>query len=608
MAASLSSNGALFWWRAFALGLPVLVAALTSYLWLSALATDGLSFLDWLRTALLFLGVLWLGWGASVALIGVAVSGAGRRAHPETDHSQVLTLPRHDRCALVIPVYNEDADAVYARLDVMRQQLAKLAVSSRIDFHVLSDSTRDDVAEKERRLAEHLLAETPDGPAIYYRRRAQNTAGKAGNVAEFLERSGGAYETMIVLDADSLMSGDTIKHMIEVMDREPQLGLLQTLPIIHGAPSVLGVVLQFSSAAYSRVFARGLAKLQGATGPFWGHNAIIRTRAFAECCGLPSLEGPAPFGGHILSHDTVEAALLARGGWEVRLEPELEGSYEEAPANLLGYAARDRRWCQGNIQHLRLVAAKGLSPWSRLSFLLGAYAYLAAPLWLGFIALSAFDLLRAEVGVMEAGNANEASYAQALQVNNTLLIIGVFVLLFGPRLLIALRRWRELTGNISAFALAFSGELAFMFFAAPCLMAFQARAIFEIALGRDCGWTIQHRDGGGLRFSDCLSACWWICIPAVFALVAIIWIGGAQAALWLLPVFGVFALSPFVVMISSKKLSDPVRQKTLQAFASEEENSLYASFNDAKSRLALQLQVPEGASQTANIKPAKLNG
>ena len=129
---------------------------------------------------------------------------------------------------------------------------------------------------------------------------------------------------------------------------------------------------------------------------YWGHNAIIRTRAFAECAGLPALSGPRPIGGHILSHDFVEAALMRRGGWAIHMAPALGGSYEESPPSLTEYAARDRRWCQGNLQHMGVLPARGLHWASRLHLLTGIGAYVAAPLWLLFLFVGILISLQAQ--------------------------------------------------------------------------------------------------------------------------------------------------------------------------------------------------------------------
>jgi membrane glycosyltransferase len=123
------------------------------------------------------------------------------------------------------------------------------------------------------------------------------------------------------------------------------------VPLIVNRTSLFARVQQFASRLYGPMLSEGLAWWSGSEGNYWGHNAIIRTRAFAEQAGLPRLPGRKPFGGEILSHDFVEAALLRRGGWDVRMAPQLYGSFEECPPSLPDLIVRERRWCQGNLQH-----------------------------------------------------------------------------------------------------------------------------------------------------------------------------------------------------------------------------------------------------------------
>ena len=221
---------------------------------------------------------------------------------------------------------------------------------------------------------------------MFYRRRERNVGKKAGNIEDFVSRSGAAYDYALILDADSLMDGATIGRMALRMDADDELGLLQTVPVVIRAETIFGRLMAFSSAYLSPYFARGQSLMQRREGPYWGHNAIVRVKAFAASCGLPVLSGKPPYGGHILSHDYVEAAMLAREGWKVEVDPTLAGSYEEGPENLIEYAKRDRRWCQGNLQHRRLIAAPGLKFWSRFTFVQGIMAYMASPLWLLLLA------------------------------------------------------------------------------------------------------------------------------------------------------------------------------------------------------------------------------
>ena len=216
---------------------------------------------------------------------------------------------------------------------------------------------------------------------VYYRARSENIGKKAGNIADWVERFGGAYEFFIILDADSVMSGALIVQLAALMASNPRTALIQTVPRLVGANTLFARLQQFAVAFYGPVIAAGFAAWHQESGNYWGHNAILRTRAFAQSAGLPTLPGPPPLGGHIQSHDFVEAAFLRRAGWQVWMLPDLQGSYEGCPPTLIDVAVRDRRWAQGNFQHLRIVRAGGL-PWvSRLHLAMGTYTYLASALW-----------------------------------------------------------------------------------------------------------------------------------------------------------------------------------------------------------------------------------
>lgn len=371
------------WSTAFRrLAMAVIALCLTtgaSYMFAIVVQSDGFDWLDIVRIALMAVASFWLAWGGCIALFGILF--------PPEERATAEALP-DGRTAVLLPIYNEATGPVFARLEAIMKSVAALPAADRFDFFVLSDTTKADVGEEEQRAYERLLVRQNAGGRLFYRRREKNIGRKAGNIADFLTTSGGAYDYMLVLDADSLMDGKTILEMVRRMEADPRLGLLQSLPQIIGLSTLFGRLLQFATGLYGPYFARGLAAVQGEEGTFWGHNALIRTRAFAAACGMAPLTGKPPFGGHILSHDTVEAALLARDGWKVRLDPDLTGSYEEAPANMVDYAKRDRRWCQGNLQHSRILAAPRFRFWSRISILQGVFAYLASPIWCIFLLAS----------------------------------------------------------------------------------------------------------------------------------------------------------------------------------------------------------------------------
>src|SRR5690606_2486316 len=226
--------------------------------------------------------------------------------------------------AVLVPVYNEDPAKSFSHVAAMAASLAGTSAGGRFDFVILSDTNNPLIAAKEAFWLARMRDEVGDSCRIFYRRRQSNPGKKAGNIADFIKTSGALYDYLIILDADSLMEGATMVEMVRRMEAEPELGLLQTLPKVVRARSFFGRAIQFSASYYSPIYAQGVAVLQGREGPFWGHNAITRTRAFASSCGLPTLPGKPPFGGHILSHDFVEAALLARNGWRVRIDPDLK--------------------------------------------------------------------------------------------------------------------------------------------------------------------------------------------------------------------------------------------------------------------------------------------
>ena len=289
------------------------------------------------------------------------------------------------RTALLMPTYNEDPARIVGAACAMLRAIDADGGGSAFDLFILSDTNRADVWLAEQAMVDAARADPDIGPRLYYRHRARNLRRKAGNIADWVERWGAAYPFMLVLDADSLMEADTIIELARRMEADDALGILQTSPHLIGGETPLARVQQFASRVYGPVLTRGLRAWFGDAGNYWGHNAIIRTRAFAECGGLPELPGKPPFGGLILSHDFVEAAFVRRGGWAVRMADDLGGSYEHAPPNLVELAARDRRWCQGNLQHTRLLGTAGLHPLSRLHLFMGVMSYLSSPLWLLFL-------------------------------------------------------------------------------------------------------------------------------------------------------------------------------------------------------------------------------
>ncbi|MCC5972900.1 MAG: glucans biosynthesis glucosyltransferase MdoH [Rubellimicrobium sp.] len=551
--------------RAFALGTAGLAAVGAGVVALGLWAGDGIGFLDLFRTALVMLATFWLAWGAVVVLIGLATPPGPR---PEDRRITARTVA-------IVPIYNEDPPATYARIRAMAEDLAAGGLARHVDIAILSD-TQDPalIALEALWFGPMSTAGAADGPRILYRRRRRNTGRKAGNIADFIRRSGAAWDFALVLDADSLMAAATIGCMIRRMQADPSLGLLQSQPAIIGAGSIFGRAGQFAGAFHGWAHARGIAALQGGAGPYWGHNALIRLEAFAESCGLPELPGPPPFGGHILSHDTVEAALLVRAGWQVRLDPDLQGSYEDGPRTLLAHAARDRRWCQGNLQHAALLTAPGLSGWSRFTLVQGILAYAAPVLWLlllvtSLIAPALATPFEPVLIPLLGSNPLEGSMAEWLardwavpilppdQAARALgLALGVVGLLVVPKLLIlgvAIASGRARAyGGPAAAVVSTLAELALSVVTAPILLLYQARAVAEVLAGRDGGWPGQARGEGMTRWSGVWAKTRWITATGVvLGLLAAVMAPGPALLLWLLPVWLPLVAAPAVIRWSA---------------------------------------------------------
>jgi len=281
-----------------------------------------------------------------------------------------------------MPIYNEAPSRVFGAVQAIAEDVARSGLGEHFDYFFLSDTTNPDIWIAEERAFLSMRTRMGEQYRIYYRHRAKNTARKAGNIADFVTRWGGHYAHMVVLDADSLMTGHSIVCLAAAMEADPDAGIIQTLPLIINRNTLFARQQQFAARIYGPVIAAGLSAWMGRDGNYWGHNAIIRTKAFADHCGLPNLKGKPPFGGHILSHDFVEAALIRRAGYAVYMLPMLGGSYEESPPSLIDLSARDRRWAQGNLQHLRVLPAKGLHLATRQHIITGIMSYLASPLWM----------------------------------------------------------------------------------------------------------------------------------------------------------------------------------------------------------------------------------
>ncbi|WP_375250267.1 glucans biosynthesis glucosyltransferase MdoH [Sphingomonas sp.] len=508
----------------------VLAMAASTALKESVLA-DGFGFGDAILLTIFSPLFALIAFGFINAVIGYFVLATGM--HPGFMPVPRWSEPLSGRTAVLMPVHNEDMHAVAARLAYMADAIAAAGASPAFDFFILSDSAPE-AEETEvaiwRGLTQRLQC------AIYYRRRERNIGRKPGNIAEWLRRFGGAYDYMLMLDADSLMGGDTIIGMAQIMDRRPAVALLQSVPQVIGAHTLFQRWMQFASRVYGPPSTAGLVWWSGSEATFWGHNALIRVRAFADSCGLPELPGKPPFGGTIMSHDVVEAALLRRRGWRVHMVM-TEETFEEYPPTLIDAAVRDRRWAQGNLQHLGLLHASGFHWINRLQLLLGAAGYIASPLWLLLIAISVLLAVTGQEGLISASTSGSV-------------LALTIALLFGPKLLgvihaVSDRQRRHDLGGARAILRSVALDVPLSILAAPTIALTQTIDLIGIARQRRAEWHPQNRSSQGLSMAEILPRYrWHIAAGAVLLILSPLM---PVAAAWLVPVTAGWLLAPWIV-------------------------------------------------------------
>tara|TARA_B100000678_G_scaffold290838_1_gene304978 strand:- start:7468 stop:9570 length:2103 start_codon:yes stop_codon:yes gene_type:complete len=493
------------YWRKIVLVVGAL--ALTAWLgWLMfrVLNVMGMTSLEWALLALFTINIAWIGFAFISAVAGLIVALTGRRAVLQADGSDL-----NSRTAILFPIYNESVRDVFATVETTARALAE-AAPGKFECFILSDTVSPAIALQEEAGFLEMQKHVSDDCPVYYRRRTINIARKSGNVHDFVSRWGGRYDHVLIYDADSYMAAETLVELARRMEENPSVGLIQTVPKLIGGTSLFARAQQFAAAIYGPVLGRGIAWWSQNEGNYWGHNAIIRTKAFAEAAGLPVMPGRAPFGGHIMSHDFVEAALLRRAGWKVQIAAELPGSYEEGPQTIIDLTVRDRRWCQGNLQHTGVLArARGITGTNRLHFMIGIFSYLASPLWLVLIlvgmALSLQNrFLRPEYFSSDPSLTPQwpvIDPALALSVFGVTMAILLLPKLFGVMVAVLRPRRRKRRRPVSVIVGSLV-ETLFSALVAPILMAAQTSSFLSIITGQDSGWSPQQRGSDGYRFRD----------------------------------------------------------------------------------------------------------
>lgn len=466
--------------------------------------------LEWVFLVLFVVNFSWIALAFTSAIAGTA-----HLLRRGLERKPVLPQALQARTAVVMPIYNESPGRVFGTVQAIAEDVVATGHGASFDFYLLSDTTDPDIWIAEER-AFIALSERLPHIGVHYRHRPKNTARKAGNIAEFVMTVGGHYAHMIVLDADSLMTGETIVALADAMEKDPDAGIIQTLPRLINRNTLIARLQQFAARVYGPVCAAGLAVWSGRDGNYWGHNAIIRMEAFASSAGLPDLPGKPPFGGHILSHDFVEAGLIRRRGYSVTMIPQLGGSFEESPPSLMDLAQRDRRWCQGNLQHSRVLPSKGLHWATRQHFITGIMSYLASPLWLMQLLVGLTLALQAAF-IRPEYFTNQFNLFPAWPIFDAERAFNLFLftmaILLAPKLMgwfVTLINGPARRGSGGAIRLTVSTILEIILSAllAPIMMVLQSGSVFSILFGRDTGWKPQRRDDGSIPLRSIIERHW----------------------------------------------------------------------------------------------------
>lgn len=599
-------------WR-LPLFLTLVTATVAGGFWmmLGILASGGLSGLEALILALFVPTFGWISLAFWTAVLGFGLQLL--RVDPltlrrvELARGRVEPLPGEaGRTAVVMPARNEDPVQAMEGLAAMAASLRTTGSGHAFDFHFLSDSNDPDIASREEEIwvdLEHRWA-APGTPGLFYRRRTDNAGRKPGNIGAFCRAHGADYRYLVVLDADSRMTGDTLVTLVRTMEANPGAGLIQTVPLPAGQTTLFGRLLQFAGALYGPMLARGYSFWQADSANYWGHNAILRLAPFFEHGHLPVLPGRPPLGGEILSHDFVEGALLRRAGWTCYLLTELGGSHEGLPGNLVDFARRDRRWAQGSLQHLRLLGAPGFLPISRLHFVTGAMGYLSSVFWFflllagtGYVAMAEWEERYGAwtgtdgweaVALGEGGwERVDAGARSGWQVPEALLppggipvslLVVTGVLLFLPRLLAVVLGWvrgNEGFGGRMRLGVSALMETGFTVLMAPVLMWSHTRFVVGILAGRTVRWEAQDREGREVGWNE---AWRW---SRSATLLGVAWTGVALTVsplftLWLLPILTGLVLAVPLVRFTSRT-GPGARTRAMRLFLAPSESGGAAS-------------------------------
>jgi membrane glycosyltransferase len=539
--------------------LTFVTAFLATGLMYDILSANGFTALEKVGLGLFFILITWITGAFWTAVLGFCIQLRGRdKAVIRAADVEGRTLT--SRTAVIMPIYNEDTKRVIAGLDVIWTSLQAQPQQAAFDLFILSDTRKPEIAAAEEVAFRDLVKRHHGQGRMFYRRREQNTGKKAGNVADFVRSWGGAYDYAIVLDADSIMTGGAFVSMAALMDAHPEAGIIQALPCPAGRETLFARLIQFAARLNSLMLASGLAYWQLGEGNYWGHNAILRLRQFAEFCDLPKLPGAPPLGGEILSHDFVEAAFMRRAGYQVWLVADIEGSWEEVPSNVIDYAARDRRWAQGNLQHLGLLPMRGLHWLSRIHLVTGVLSYATSPIWFTVLMISSVivctDAIQGFQYFEPGAYTLFPQWPESRATEIVALLSGTLFILLMPKvlgMLLALVKpsLRHAFGGGPKLFMSVLIEQVFSTLLAPSMMIFHTTFVITTLAGHPVQWNSQERGDRGIGFGEAVGRHKWQILLGI-AWAAVILAIAPRYIWWMTPIVAGLVLSAPLTMLTSR--------------------------------------------------------
>jgi membrane glycosyltransferase len=533
--------------RLLVLGLNLATVAVLAYFMARVLGDDGWSPLDIGIFASFVIGTPWTVVGFWNSLIGFWLlhftSSASARTSPFMKAAK-RRAPLTIRTAVLMTLRNEDPARAFARLAILRQSLDETGEGDKFDYYVLSDTSDMEVAAAEERLFDAWSAGFRQAGRAVYRRRERNDGYKAGNLRDFVTRWGAKYDVMLPLDADSLMSGAEIVRFSRVMQAHPRIGILQSLVVGTPSPSAFARVFQFGMRHAMRAYTTGSSWWMADCGPYWGHNAFIRVAPFTHHCELPMLPGRPPLGGWVLSHDQIEATLMRRAGYEVRVCPIEGASWEDNPPSILEFTKRDLRWCQGNMQYWRLLGLPGLLPLSRVQIFLAILMYMGSLAWMVMIVLSALK-------VFEAGTMTQAQLEMGAVLFGICFLMSLSPKLFGMLDAAVTRGAVARYGGFLRFLAGSITEIGFSVIFAPVASFRTALFMIGLLFGRATVWNGQQRDVQGLSWTTAIMGMWPQTLFGL-TLLSLLVAKAPGALVWASPLLiGLIFSAPFAVLTAS---------------------------------------------------------